>query len=119
MKPVHARFVSLKNISEKTFYQEKENNTKIKWRVSLILILVRGRRESESENHRSLASSKCLEKSPTRSSPIGGKRKGEEIDDDYKIEAVRAKLMFDLQAVADKMKVAMFKNREDEDYVRP
>ena len=81
--------------------------------------LVRGRRESESEKRRSLASSECLEKSPTRSSPIGGKRKGEEINGDDGIEAVRAKLMFDLQAAADKMEVAIFKNGEEEGSARP
>ncbi|CBI26998.3 unnamed protein product, partial [Vitis vinifera] len=57
--------------------------------------LVRGRRESESE-----------------------KRKGDEIDGDDGIEAVRAKLMFDLQAAADKMKVAIFKDGEEEDSSR-
>ena len=36
----------------------------------------------------------------------------EEIDGDYGIETVRAKLMSDLQAAADKMKVAIFKNGE-------
>ena len=53
-----------------------------------------------------------------QSSPIGGK-KGEEIDGDYRIKAVRAKLMFDLQVATDKMKVGMFKNREEEDSAWP
>ncbi|RVW48525.1 hypothetical protein CK203_088473 [Vitis vinifera] len=81
--------------------------------------LVRGRRESESEKRRSLTCSESLEESPTRSSPIGGKGKGDEIDGDDGIEAVRAKLMFDLQAAADKMKVAIFKDGEEEDSSRP
>lgn len=81
--------------------------------------LIRGRREMESEKRRSLASSDSLEKSPTRSSPIRGNRKDDEIDGDDGIEAVRAKLMFDLQAAADKMKVAIFKDGEEEDSTRP
>ncbi|XP_034703493.1 uncharacterized protein LOC117927880 [Vitis riparia] len=81
--------------------------------------LVRGKRESESEKRRSLTCSESLEESPTQSSPIGGKGKGDEIDNDDGIEAVRAKLMFDLQVAADKMKVAIFKDREEEDSSRP
>ncbi|XP_059655491.1 uncharacterized protein LOC132302600 [Cornus florida] len=75
------------------------------------------RRESESEKRGSIIRTESFKKSPSPAANVGGSgRKSEaESGGDDGIEAIRTKLMFDLQTAADKMKVAILREGlEDE-----
>ena len=78
--------------------------------------LVSRRWASESEKHGSVA---CWESLKKWGIGIEGKGKAEKIGGDDGIKAVRAKLIFGLQLVTDKIKVTPFKEGEEEDQARP
>ncbi|GFZ16071.1 hypothetical protein Acr_25g0004800 [Actinidia rufa] len=80
------------------------------------------RRKPEQERRRWSERKESFEKSPAPSSLAGGFRLKSKADSDGDdgIEAVRTKLMFDLQAAADKMKDAILRERmEEKDTPRP
>ena len=79
------------------------------------------RRKPEQERRRWIERKESFEKSPAPSSHAGGFRLKSKADSDADdgIEAVREKVMFDLQAAADKMKVAILRERMEEEDLPP